>query len=139
MDTYKEARHIWSLQAPGAEIFEADHRAEIERPRLQFYEGSGPRSTVTAARGRFDTATRDMWAGGGVVLVSTDGARLESDWMNYESAADRITSTAPVTITRGQSEVKGIGWEARPDLSELIVRRQRGEIAPEDASLFRRP
>ena len=139
MDSFEKTRRIWSLRAPSAEIFEADHRVEVDQPDLHFFEDDKPKSHVRAARGRFDTATSDIWAGGGVILVSTDGARLESDWMNYDSAMERVTSTAPVRITRGNSKVEGVGWEARPDMSELIVRHQRGEIAAEDATLLPHP
>jgi len=63
---------------------------------------------------------------------------LESDWVRYEKQADRFVSTAPVTVTRGRSIVKGVGWEARSDLSDMVVREQRGEIAPEDNRLMKK-
>ncbi|HMU96510.1 MAG TPA: LPS export ABC transporter periplasmic protein LptC [Elusimicrobiota bacterium] len=137
MDTYQGSERSWSLRSPRADIYDDDHRVELSAPRLRFYEKNRPSSSVTAARGRLDTATRDLWAGGGVVLVSTEGARLESEWMRFDSLADRLVSTAPVVITRGRSRVRGIGWEATRDLSTIEIRRQRGEIAGEDAKRMR--
>ena len=57
--------------------------------------------------------------------------------MRIDSVADRLVSTAPVVITRGRSRVRGVGWEATRDLSTIEIRRQRGEIAGEDAKRLR--
>lgn len=137
MDTYADGALSWRLSAPEARIYEADHRADITGPEVLFYQRGRPGSMVTAAEGRLKTDTRDMWAGGGVVIRSTEGARLETPWMRYDSREDRLLSTAAVVITRGASVVTGVGWSARSDFSELEVLRQRGEIAPEDEAFFR--
>jgi hypothetical protein len=65
-------------------------------------------------------------------MVSTDGARLNSDWLQYVAEKDRIVSTAPVTIVRRGSVIRGVGWEAAPDLSEVFIKRQRVEIDDAD-------
>lgn len=138
MDTFQDVDRSWTLRAPRADIFDADHRLELTAPRLRFYDRNRPSSSVTAARGRLDTASRDLWAGGGVVLVSTEGARLESEWMRFDSAVDRLVSTAPVVITRGRSRVRGVGWQATRDLSSIEILRQRGEIDAQDARRLNR-
>lgn len=138
MDSYAALARVWSLRAPHADIFEKDHRVELTQPRIRFFSAGRPGSTVAAAQGRLDTETKDMWAGGGVVMVSTEGARLESDWVRYEKSTERFVSTAAVTITRGRSVVTGIGWQARSDLSDLLITHQRGEIAPEDERGFKK-
>lgn len=66
------------------------------------------------------------------MLVSTDGVRLESPWMRYDAGDDLLSSTAPVVITRAGSTVRGVGWEARPDLSVVEIREQRGEVLRND-------
>jgi len=138
MDSFQGGTHHWTLFSPHADLFDTEHRVDLETPQVQFFTEGRPSSTVTAAQGRMDTASKDFWAGGGVVMVSAQGVRLESDWVQYEKAADRFVSTAPVTVTRGRSVVKGIGWEARSDLSDLVIRNQRGEIAPEDNRIFKK-
>ncbi len=138
MDSYGGAYRQWSLKSPHADLFDRDHRVELVSPQVRFFNEGRAGSVVNAAQGRLDTETKDFWAGGGVVMVSTDGVRLESDWVRYEKQADRFVSTAPVTVTRGRSIVKGVGWEARSDLSDMVVREQRGEIAPEDNRLMKK-
>lgn len=132
MDSYAGPLRQWSLKSPHADLFDREHRVELASPQVRFFNDGRPGSKVNAAHGRLDTETKDFWAGGGVVMASTDGVHLESDWVRYEKSSDRFVSTAPVTVTRGRSIVKGVGWEARSDLSDMVIREQRGEIAPED-------
>jgi LPS export ABC transporter protein LptC len=139
MDSYQNMSRVWTLSAPRAEIFEADHRVELMEPRLRFFHDKQPGSKVSAALGRLDTATRDLWAGGGVVMVSTEGTRLESDWMRYDSLHDQLTSTASVVITRSASVVRGVGWKAKPDLSVVEIDQQRGVLVREGTRKTRRP
>jgi LPS export ABC transporter protein LptC len=137
MDSYVGALRQWSLKSPHADLFDREHRVELVSPQVRFFNEGRAGSKVNAAQGRLDTETKDFWAGGGVVMASTDGVHLESDWVRYEKSADRFVSTAPVTVTRGRSIVKGVGWEARSDLSDMVIREQRGEIAPEDNRLIK--
>lgn len=137
MDTYAKGALAWSLTAPEARMYDASQRADLDKPEVRFFQDRRPGSVVTAAYGDMNTRTRDMGAGGGVVIVSTEGARLETPWMRYDSQKDLLFSTAAVVMTRGRSVVRGVGWSARPDFSEMEVRRQRGEIAPEDERFFK--
>lgn len=134
IDGFSGPQRDWTLRSPLARVFEKDHRIELRTPSVQFFEQDRPSSTLDAGAGRIDTESRDIWAWDGVVMASTDGARLTSDWMLYRRSDDRIVSTAPVTIVRGGSVINGVGWEATPDLSAVSVLRQQVEISTSDAS-----
>ncbi len=136
MDAYSGLRRQWALSSPRGELFDREHRVDLVSPRVQFFNDGRPGSEVVAAQGRLNSETKDLWAGGGLVMVSTEGVRLESDWARYDKKSDRFVSTAPVTVTRGPSVVKGVGWQAKSDLSDMIIFSQRGEIADEDSRGF---
>lgn len=136
MDSYSGLRLQWALRSPRGELFDREHRVDLVEPHVRFYNDGRPGSEVVAARGQLNPETKDMWAGGGLVMVSSDGVRLESDWARYVKKQERFVSTAPVTVTRGSSVVKGVGWQARSDLSDMTVFSQRGEIAEEDTPGF---
>lgn len=138
MDSYIGALRQWTLTSPHANLFDRDHRVDLASPEVQFFSAEQSGANVTASEGRLDTETKDFWAGGGVVMVSADGVYLKTDWVRYEKLSDRFVSTAPVTVTRGRSIVRGVGWEARSDLSDMVIRNQRGEIAPEDHTLIKK-
>lgn len=138
LNNFADGTLEWALTAPHADVFELEHRVEMKRPFIQFYKGEEKSSALQADRGRIDTETKDMWAWQNVVMTSTDGARLTSDWMQYVSALDLIQSTAPVTIERGGSVTNGVGWEARPDLSQIVIHQQKVEILAQDMPRKRR-
>jgi len=132
LDAYAEGVKDWSLTAPRADLFETMNRIDVKRPTVQFFERGRPGSVMDAGAGIVHTDTQDMRAWAGVVMVSTDGARVESDWLDYKNKEERLISTAPVTIVRGGSVTRGVGWEASPDLSEIIIRQQTVEIEDKD-------
>lgn len=132
IESFAEGVRDWTLNAPRADLFETDNRLEVSSPSVRFFENGEPSSTLVAGQGRLQTDTKDLWAWGGVVMTSTQNVKLTSDWVRYDSALDRILSTAPVTVVRGRSVSKGVGWEATPDLSKIIVHQQRIEIDDSD-------
>jgi LPS export ABC transporter protein LptC len=132
VESFAQGQKDWVLRSPHADLFEASHRIDVQAPKIQFFEKGEPSSNVEAGQGRINTETKDLWVWENVVMTSTDGVRLVSDHLRYDREQDRVVSTAPVTITKGGSVTRGVGWEARPDLSEIVIRRQRVEIAPED-------
>lgn len=132
IDSFGAGKRDWSLRAPRADVYESKNLVLIQRPFIQFYEGEELSSTLESGRGEIHTGSRDLWAWDEVVMVSTEGARLNSDWLQYVGEKDRIVSTAPVTIVRRGSTIRGLGWEASPDLSEVFIKNQRVEIDDED-------
>ncbi len=103
MDAYNGLRRQWALSAPRGELFDREHRVDLVNPRIRFYNDGRPGSEVVAAQGRLNSETKDMWATGGLVMVSTDGVRLESEWAHYDKKTDRFVSTAPVTVPMARS------------------------------------
>lgn len=132
IDSFGAGKRDWSLRAPRADVYEKQNLVLLQRPFIQFYDGEELSSTLESGRGEIHTDSRDLWAWDEVVMVSTDGAHLNSDWLHYVGEKDRIISTAPVTIVRRGSTIRGLGWEASPDLSEVFIKNQRVEIDDED-------
>jgi LPS export ABC transporter protein LptC len=132
LDNYVEGGRTWSLTAPRATFMEMDNRLDVEGPFLRFYDRGRAGSTVNASRGSVDTRSGDLRAWDGVIMTSTEGARLTSEWVNYGAKDHLLVSTAPVTITRGRSVVRGVGWEASVTLGDVRIHNQRMEISPED-------
>ncbi len=132
MDSYAKGAREWVLESPKAFVYEADKRVDVDRPHIRFYRNEKPGSVVEAGRGRLHTDSRDLEAWNGVVMVSTEGARLESPSMDYKSAQDLVVSTAPVVVTRGSSVIRGVGWEAKPDMSHMVVHHQTVEWSGPD-------
>jgi LPS export ABC transporter protein LptC len=124
VDNIVDGERRWVLESPKAYVFEAEKHVDLDFPKIRFLEKGRPGTLMQAGRGRYFTETGSLRSWDGVVLVSTDGALVESPWMDYDAPRDLVTSTAPVTVTREDSILRGIGWQAKPDISRIIVHHQ---------------
>jgi LPS export ABC transporter protein LptC len=127
VDNVVDGERKWVLDSPKAYVYEAEKHVDIDYPKIRFLDNGRPGTLMQAGRGRYFTETGSLQSWDGVVLVSTEGALVESPSMNYDARRDLVTSTAPVTVTREDSVLRGIGWEAKPDMSRVIVHHQTVE------------
>lgn len=79
-----------------------------------FDETTGEQTaTLTSERGTFDQRTEAMIARGNVVLVTSDGNRIESPELHYEPRIGRLWSdSSSVLIQEGERTVGRCGFEA---------------------------
>jgi len=121
VDNISEAGTGWQLVAPRAEMYEDTKELMIATPEIQFFERGEKGSNLKAGKGIVFTDTNDVRMWEDVVIVSTSGVRLSSDCVYYSFKSDIVKSTAPVEIVRPGSVTNGIGWESKPDLSEVTI------------------
>lgn len=119
-----EGRRSWVLHAETAWRFANFDEVKLKDPKLEFYDDQGKMtSTLTARRGTVDEKSGNMNAEEAVLLVTTDGDTLETDEMNYDRDEDRITGPGHVRIRKPDRVLTGVGFEAKPDLSEYQVKQ----------------
>lgn len=127
----------WELVAPLARTFSRKDMVLVNDLKVNLFEESKPSSTIQADEGimRSDSgassselsvqgvslSTGDMFLNGHVVVVSTDGHTLQTDWLYFNKKADLITSSAPVRVERSDYITEGIGMKAKPDFSSLEI------------------
>ncbi len=132
----------WELEAPRAQGYTTKNIMHINQLSVSLFDKGQKSSDIKADEGLIHTSQQssptsetvssrtitldsgDMYLYGNVVVVSTDGARVDTDWLLYRKSTDLITSTAPVKITRDNSVTTGVGMEAKPDLSVLNIFNQ---------------
>jgi LPS export ABC transporter protein LptC len=119
-----EGRRSWVLHAETAWRFANLDEVKLKNPKLEFYDDQGRVSSVLTARnGTVDEKSGNMTAREAVHLVTTDGDTLETVEMNYSRDDDRITGPGPVRIRKPDRVLTGVGFEAKPDLSEYQVKK----------------
>lgn len=135
----------WEMRAPVGEGFTQRNVIQVSSMTAQLYENGQPSTQVSAPLAIMATGDRprppevphpvqpkpgislvpgDMYLDGGVVVVSTDGIRLTTDWVQYYVDEQVIRSSAPVVVTRPDSVTKGVGLEATTDLSSIKIFNQ---------------
>jgi LPS export ABC transporter protein LptC len=74
----------------------------------------GSRSwTVTGDEGDLNQETKNVELRGNVVLISSDGLRLETDRLRWDAEAQRAWTEDPVVIYRAGAVVRGTGFESK--------------------------
>jgi len=103
---------LWTLDADQAEVFEQEGKTVLRRVRITI-QGPDRTWTVTGDEGDLTDATKDVAIRKSVVLVSSDGTRLETDHLRWRAKEKRVWTDAPVTLYRKGAVVTGQGLEAR--------------------------
>lgn len=108
----------WQLDAEHSETFEDQSKTTMRKVTIKVDQSSksgqtGRSWTVTGDEGDLDQETKDVELRGNVVLVSSDGLRLETERLRWQAEAQRAWTDAPVVIYRAGAVVRGTGFESR--------------------------
>lgn len=118
--------YTWGLDAAFAKIYEQEEKAYLTLPKMIFYRQGKIISKVRGKKGELITNTKDIDLKDDVVVESlVDGAILKSPSLHFSSASNKIWSTDKVTLYQGGTVVHGRGFTANPDLSEVVIEKQK--------------
>jgi LPS export ABC transporter protein LptC len=116
----KGGAYRWSLDAERAESFPGTGKTLLRKVAIGVEE-SGRRWKVTGDEGDLAQETRDVELRGRVVLVSSEGLRVETTLLRWSNAERRAWTDQPVTIYKGGGVVTGTGLEVRPNEEVTLV------------------
>lgn len=101
----------WRLTADQAEVFEREGKTVMRKVTITIHEPDRT-WTVTGDEGDLLDATKDVEVRKNVVLVSSDGLRLETAVLRWQAKERRVWTSEPVTIFREGTVVRGQGLDA---------------------------
>jgi len=105
-------RSNWQLDAESGETFEDQGKTFMKKVTIHINDPA--RSwVVNSDEGEMIRDTKDVELRGHVVVVSTDGLRIETSRLNWTAKEQRVWTDQPVTIWRSSVEVRGQGFESR--------------------------
>ena len=116
----KGGGYRWSLDAERADSFPGTGKTLLRKVTIGVEE-PGRSWKVTSDEGDIVQDTRDVELRGNVVLVSSEGMRVETTVLRWANAEGRAWTEQPVTIYRGGGVVKGTGLEARPSEETTLI------------------
>ncbi|HEU6452407.1 MAG TPA: LPS export ABC transporter periplasmic protein LptC [Gemmatimonadaceae bacterium] len=112
------------LAADTGYFFDGNSRIEVRREKTTFYTNTGqPNATLTSVEGTYNMRRGQMEARKNVVVVTTDGKRLETEQLRYEQATDQISSDSAFVLTEPTRTLRGIGFTSDPDLTNVRVKK----------------
>jgi LPS export ABC transporter protein LptC len=123
----------WVLLAETARSYEEGEPTQLDGLTVRFYDGSKVvRSTLTSRRGAVQTDPVMLVAEDSVVVVTEEGERLETDYLEWDPGVGKVKTSEPFTLYRGSDVVTGVGIQADPDLRHYSVNRElRVEVRDE--------
>ena len=117
----KGGGYRWRLDAERAESFPGTGKTLLRKVTIGIEE-PGRRWKVTSDEGDLIQDTRDVELRGNVVLLSSEGMRVETTVLRWMNADGRVWTAEPVTIYRSGGVVKGTGLDVSPSEETAVVR-----------------
>lgn len=115
----------WALDSSAARMDEKKGLMYFTSPLIKVYQNDALSSEITSRNGFLQMKEKEAQLTGDVRVNSKkDGMRLETTRLFYSSARGKIWTEEPVTIYQDRSIIKGRGFAANPDLSEIEIRHQ---------------
>ncbi len=103
---------LWKLDADQALVFKREGKTVLRSVAITVQE---PDRTwyVTGQEGELLETTKDIVIRKNVVLLSSDGIRVETDSLRWHAKDKRVWTDSPVTLYRRGAVIRGQGLEAR--------------------------
>ena len=122
----------WTLFSKQAATFSARDLVTARTVRIDFFGADGRKSSELIAReGELYQRTRDMIARGNVVLLTTEGWRMNTEELHFSNSLRRITSNKLVRVEKEGSVLEGVGFESDPNLVHFEFQHQvRATVRP---------
>ena len=105
-------RANWQLDADSGEVFEDQGKTLMKKVTIRINEPART-WTVRSDEGEMLRDSKDVELRGHVVVVASDGLRLETRRLNWVAKEQRVWTDEPVTIWRSGLVVQGQGFESR--------------------------
>ncbi|OGR62946.1 MAG: LPS export ABC transporter periplasmic protein LptC [Elusimicrobia bacterium GWB2_63_22] len=120
----------WRLDSALGRLDEKKGVIAFESPKIKFYEGGRVTSEITALSGVLQMKDNSAELTDDVVIdAKRDGMQLKTTKLYYSSARGKVWTEEPVTIYKGRTVIKGRGFTANPDLSEIEIQRQETRLS----------
>jgi LPS export ABC transporter protein LptC len=110
------------LVADTAFMYDANTRTEMRVVNTTFFKANGEKdATLTAKQGTYNVRLGAMEARGNVVVISTDGRKLETPQLRYDPSRNEISGDSAFVMTDPERRVSGIGFITDPDMNNIKV------------------
>lgn len=116
------------VEADTAYFYTPTQSAELRVVKVTFFDSDGAESsTLTCREGTYRWRSGDMEGRGDVLVIGTDGKRLETPVLRYYQNRDEVESDTTFTYFKPPAErMEGAGFVSDPSFRSVRVRRPRG-------------
>ncbi|MGH7443068.1 MAG: LPS export ABC transporter periplasmic protein LptC [bacterium] len=112
---------VWEAHAARARVNHDGLKAHAEVVTVVYFRRGKVVSRARADRADIGLKDYDIAANGSVEVRSSDGVILRTTHLDWDNHAQRISSSAPVTVLRGRTKLTGVGFVADRDLRDVRI------------------
>lgn len=114
----------WEIEGKNAQVFEMKKKIYVQNFIMKTFERSGKYSTTTGKRAVIQTDTNFMEINEQVRYTASNGMVLKTEQLFWDNALKKIYSDKQVIIIKGDSILKGIGFESDASMQNMVVKKQ---------------
>jgi LPS export ABC transporter protein LptC len=112
------------LTADTGYFFDGNTRIVVRNEKTTFYNSTGQQDAfLTSREGTYIVPRGQMEARKNVVVVTTDGKRLETEELKYDQGSNKVSGDSAFVLTEPGRELRGIGFISDPNLANLQVKQ----------------
>jgi LPS export ABC transporter protein LptC len=115
------------IEADTAYFYEASQLALLRKLRATFYDAKGAESSkLTADHGTYRWQDGSMQADGKVVVVATDGRRLETETLKFDPKKNEISTDQAFRFEHDNEFIQGTSFSSDPEFKNVVTNRPHG-------------
>jgi len=99
----------WEIDADSAKYEKKKNLALLENVRVKLVTSDGRTFLMTGTEGRFHTDSRNIDVYGNVEIISDNGDRFTTDYLNYSYSEKRVYTESRVTMENPRIRITGVG------------------------------
>jgi LPS export ABC transporter protein LptC len=119
----------WKLDADQAEVFEQEGKTVMRKVTITILQPERT-WTITGEEGDLANASKDVRLRGNVVVLSSDGVHIQTNSLNWAAQPKHLWTQDPVSIVRGETSVRGQGFDARVEEERAVVKGRVQVVIP---------
>jgi len=104
-----ESDSRWEVRAQKATYQRKENLAIFDKVEIKLDAANGKIYTMTADEGQMFTDTKNIEINGNVIIISNEGDKFITDYLNYSDKEKKFYTNAPVTMENNRIKIKGTG------------------------------
>ncbi|MEI7542410.1 MAG: LPS export ABC transporter periplasmic protein LptC [bacterium] len=118
-----KGKQEWEIEGKNAQVFEMKKRIFVQNFSMKTFEKNGSYSMTTGKRAIINTDNNFMEVSENVIYTASNGMVLKTEKLFWDNTLKKIYTDEKVMIIKGQSVLKGIGFESDASMQNMKIKR----------------
>lgn len=111
----------WEIRAKKASYLRKQNQAYFDQVEVKLFLPDNKVVLLAADKGQLDTATRDMKISGNVGVISVNGERFATDYLQYSAHEQRLHTDATILMETPRMQIRGVGMSLSLQNKDIVL------------------